>query len=85
MANAWVDQIRPGDYISIGDVSEGIVTSTVVNKEPPVGAWLMVLSIHVGDDGYADFEAMDEAGTLYAIEIPNAERITARIDNDNNE
>lgn len=81
MASTWADGVKADDYVSIGDVGEGIVTSTVVApRPPPPGTWLLVVSVNVGDDGYTDLHTMDESGTLYDVEIPSAERVTVRRD-----
>lgn len=78
MANTWADQVKPDDYVNIGDVGEGIVTTIRVDEEPPVGAWLRVLTVHVADDGFTEYRTIDERGRPYNVELPSAERVTVR-------
>lgn len=77
MANTWADQLKTGDMVNVGDLLDSLIE---FYDDRPSAAWLEVIRVHPGDDGFTDLTLRNEDGTLFGADIPSAERVTIHRD-----
>ena len=75
----WADQVKAGDRISVGTVSDRIIEQSFTEKHVLDSAsWLLVDRVMVGDDGYTDMMVELPNGVPTEFDIPSAERVTVQ-------
>ena len=79
----WADQVKAGDRISVGTVSDRIIEQSFTEKHVlDSAAWLLVDRVMVADDGYTDMMVELPNGVPAEFDIPSAERVTVQREGD---
>lgn len=79
----WADQVKAGDRISVGTVSDRIIEQSFTEKHVlDSAAWLLVDRVMVADDGYTDMMVELPNGVPTEFDIPSAERVTVQREGD---
>lgn len=75
----FADQVKVGDWISVGSVGDRIIEQSFTDQGVlSQAAWLKVDRVIGVDDGYADMMVELPNGVPVEFDIPSAERVSVK-------